>query len=126
MVPPEVQQFIQEHILSAEQLDILLQLYFNAEQEWDPEAVSKAVFTTPTSAQAKLDGLVEAGFLSKIDGSPPRYRYAPADLRLNEGVTHLGAAYRDNRGDVLECVFAKNRNPVQHFANAFRLGRRDS
>ena len=120
-VPAEVQQFIVDYIQSAEQLDILILLFFEREQEWEPEAVSKRVFTTPSSAQGKLDSLVEAGFLAKTGSG--RYRYAPGSPQLHAKLELLGAAYRENRGAVLEAVFAKNLNPVKSFADAFRFGK---
>lgn len=118
---PEIQRFIAQHIDSAEQLEILLLLHREPEKEWTALDVSQAIYTVPASATMKLEGLVAGGFVTSNGGSDPRYRFAPGSAALREQVEVLAAAYRANRVAVIKLIFARPPDPLQSFADAFRL-----
>lgn len=120
-IPPEVRRFIAEHIDAAEQLEILLLLYRNPERGWKAQEVSQAIYTVPASATMRLEGLLSAGFLSSTGGADPQYRYAPRNDELGRGVESLAKAYSMDRVSLIKLIFAQPPDPVQSFADAFRL-----
>lgn len=122
---PEVQRFIAQHIDSAEQLEILLLLQREPEKEWTALDVSQAIYTVPASATMRLEGLVAGGFVASTGGSDPRYRFSPRSDALREQIAVLAAAYRADRVAVIKLIFARPPDPLQSFADAFRLRGKD-
>jgi hypothetical protein len=117
----EVTRFIAEHIDAAEQLEILLLLHREPEREWTALDVSQAIYTVPASATLRLEGLVASGFVNSTGGADPRYRYAPRSPQLGQRVDLLADAYRADRVAVIKLIFSRPPDPVQSFADAFRL-----
>jgi hypothetical protein len=117
----EVRRFIAEHIDSAEQLEILLLLHRTPEREWTALDVSQAVYTVPASATMRLESLVAGGFVVSNGAADPRYRYDPGDGPLRNQVDVLAEAYRADRVAVIKLIFAQPPDPLQSFADAFKL-----
>ena len=120
-LPPEVARFITEHIDAAEQLEILLLLHREPERDWTALDVSQAIYTVPASATLRLEALASAGFVTSTGEGDPRYRYAPANEGLRRQVDVLAEAYRADRVAVIKLIFSRPPDPVQSFADAFRL-----
>ena len=120
-IPPEVQRFIAENIDAAEQLDILLLLYRHPERTFTALEVSQAVFTVASAATLRLEGLVARGLLSSSGGADPAYRYEPSSPEVARQADLLAAQYQANRVGVIQLLFARPPDPVQTFADAFRL-----
>jgi hypothetical protein len=118
---PEVARFIAEHIDSAEQLEILLLLQRDPDKQWTALDVSQAIYTVPASATMRLESLVAGGFVVSTGGADPRYRYSPGTEQLRAQVEMLAAAYRADRVSVIKLIFSRPPDPVQSFADAFRL-----
>ena len=121
MVSPEIQRFVAEHIDSAEKLEILLLLQRNPEKQWTALEVSQAIYTVPASATMRLEALVAEGFLASAGGADPRYSYGPRSDTMRSQVDSLAAAYQADRVSVIKLIFARPPDPVQSFADAFRL-----
>lgn len=117
----EVRRFIAEHIDAAEQLEILLLLHRGPEKQWTATDVSQAIYTVPASATLRLESLVAAGFVASTGGGDPRYWYHPKNEELGKQVDMLAEAYKADRVAVIKLIFAQPPDPVQSFADAFRL-----
>jgi hypothetical protein len=124
-VSPEVRRFLTERIDSAEQLEMLLLLEREPDRQWTALDVSQSIYTVPASATMRLESLVAGGFLSSTGGSDPRYQYAPASEELGRQVAGLAEAYRADRVAVIKFIFSKPPDPMQSFADAFRLRKGD-
>jgi hypothetical protein len=120
-IPPDVQRFIAENIEAAEQLDILLLLYRHPERSYTALEVSQAVFTVASAATLRLEGLVARGLLVSSGGEDPAYRYQPSSPELARQADQLAAVYQTNRVGVIQFLFARPPDPLQTFADAFRL-----
>ncbi|HEX2188862.1 MAG TPA: hypothetical protein VHG51_08195 [Longimicrobiaceae bacterium] len=121
LVPPEVARFIAEHIDAAEQLEILLLLHREPGKKWTSRDVSQAIYTVPASATLRLESLVASGFAASTGGADPAYQFAPRTDQQRQQVESLAAAYRKDRVAVIKLIFSKPPDPVQSFADAFRL-----
>jgi hypothetical protein len=120
-IPPDVQRFIAENIEAAEQLDILLLLYRHPERSYTALEVSQAVFTVASAATLRLEGLVARGLLTSTGTGDPSYRYEPSSPELAKRVDELAAVYQANRVGVIQLLFSRPPDPLQTFADAFRL-----
>ena len=121
MASPEVQRFVAEHIDSAEKLEILLLLHRNPDKQWTALDVSQAIYTVPASAIMRLEALVADGFIASSGGADPRYTYSPRSEQLQQQVDSLAAEYQADRVSVIKLIFARPPDPLQSFADAFRL-----
>lgn len=120
-ISPEIRRFIAEHIDAAEQLEILLLLHRSPERAWTALEVSQSIYTVPASATMRLEGLVAHGFLTSTGGADPQYRYSPGSAELRAQVDALAEAYRADRVSLIKLIFARPPDPLQSFADAFRL-----
>jgi hypothetical protein len=120
-VPEEVAAFIAEYIDSAEQLETLLLLHSRPDQEWDADAVARAIYTVPQSASRRLETLTELGLAHATGAAARTYRYAPRDPELDRRVQALASVYRERRVAVINQIYSGPQGAVQSFADAFKL-----
>lgn len=119
-LPEEVRRLIAEHIVSVEQLEVLLLLRDGQQREWTAEAVSEHIRTSSSSASHRLADLHRRGFLAQSEGEPPRYRYAP-DERSTKAVDSLARSYNESKYSVIELIFSKPIENLRVYSNAFRF-----
>jgi len=118
---PEVRRFIADHIESAEQLEILLLLHRDPERQWTVADVSQAIYTVPASAIMRLERLVTVGFIASSGGPEPLYSYGPHSEEIRGQIEALAAEYARDRVSLIKFTFARPPDPLQSFADAFRL-----
>lgn len=119
--PDKIRRFITEHFTSVEQLEALLLLRTDPARDWNAVQLSQALYTQPAAAAMRLADLRARGFLTAVDGSPPRYRYQPATAELASSVDDLAETYRERRVTVITLIYSRPTDPAQAFADAFRL-----
>ena len=120
-LPASVRQLLSRHIKTVEQLEVLLLLRSNSQRAWTANEVYHVVRSSESSIQARLQSFVAEGFLTDDKGPPQTFRFAPKDQNLQAAVDHTAAAYQTSRVRVIEAIFAPQADPVQSFADAFKL-----
>ncbi|UJR81700.1 ArsR family transcriptional regulator [Sandaracinus amylolyticus] len=120
-IPDDVFRFLVEHIVSVEQLEILLLLRAQAGRDWNAEEVAKELRVAAISAGNRLTDLAARGLLSEV--SPGRFRYAPGDPAMQAAVEGLAKVYPERRVSVIEIIFSKPNDVIRTFADAFKLRR---
>lgn len=120
-IPDEVRKLIAEHIVSVEQLEILLLLRSRPGEGWTPEAVSELIRTSPSSAEKRLGDLTARGLASRSEGDG-RYHYAGG--RWDHALEALARLYAERRYTVIELIFSKPIQNLRVYSDAF-LFRKD-
>ena len=120
-LPPPVKQLLAQHIQSVEQLEVLLLLRSQPQRAWVAAEVYDVIRSSQSSIAARLKDFTAAGFLLEENGNGPTYRYAPKDENLRSALDQTAAAYQTWRIRVIEAIFAPEIDPVQSFADAFKL-----
>ena len=120
-LPASVRQLLSRHIKSVEQLEVLLLLRSNSQRAWTASQVYDVVRSSQCSIQARLQTFVTEGFVAEDKGPPQTFRFAPKDQNLQSAVDQTAAAYQTSRVRVIEAIFAPEADPVQSFADAFKL-----
>jgi hypothetical protein len=117
----EFQTFINKHINSVEQIEVLLILHANPGRVWTVDEISAIMRSSPQSIRSRLEGLAA----HKLSAAVPDegYRYA-AGGRLHAMVEVLAEEYGLRRFSVIELVFSKP-DAARTFADAFRLREED-
>jgi hypothetical protein len=122
---PDVQQLIDEHISSLEQLEILLLLQRNKgrdwsaeERDWSAEEIARELRITSASTARRLLDLERRGFLK---GEAGRYQYQPDGLDRDGALEELSRLYPEWRVRIIGRIFSKPMDNIRTFADAFRL-----
>jgi hypothetical protein len=120
-LPSVVRELLARHIRSVEQLEVLLLLQGEPNRSWSAADVYAVIRSSESSIAQRLNVFTKEGFLAEEKGPPPSYRFAPRSGDLQAAVEATAAAYRTWRIRVVEAIFAPPSDPVQSFADAFRL-----
>src|SRR5918999_5516721 len=100
----ELERFIADYVDSVGILEVLLLTRANADRKWSPTEVSRELRTDRAWAEIQLEYLRSRGLLTSQPGDEPRYRYAPADGRLDRVVAELGDAFAKRRVTVIRLI----------------------
>lgn len=141
-LPVDVVAFLDEHIHSVEQLEILLLLRRTAPQAWSGETVSAHLRGNAGSAEARLSDLHQRGLIERqVDAAATGTRGAAASeagralyfrspsapeagqASLAATLERLEEAYATRRTRIIEIIFTKPPTALREFADAFRLRR---
>jgi hypothetical protein len=123
-LPARVQELLSKRIESFEQLEILLFLYGCRDRSWTAQAVSEQVQRGSEALEA-LEALRLAGLVRCTPCNPKlEYGYAPVSAQLDEAVSELARAYREQPITVIRVMSANSIRRVRvgaarAFADAF-------
>lgn len=113
----ELQKFISGFVHSVEQLEILCLLAEAGEKLWTAEEVFRCIQSSQKSVSECLKKFTREGFLVEEKGT---FRFSPKQDTHKEFVLTLARAYRERRVTVVEMIYRKPEDSIQHFADAFR------
>ncbi|CAN5626015.1 hypothetical protein BH20VER1_BH20VER1_26930 [soil metagenome] len=120
-LPPAVRQLLSRYIASVEQLEILLLLRGQPDRAWTCDQVYEVIRSSQASVAQRLQKFTADGFLREEPGPPRMFRYAPKDGDLAAALDETATVYQTWRLRVIEAIFAPAPDPVQTFADAFKL-----
>ena len=122
-LPPEVVGFLDEHIFSLSQLEVLLLVREAAPASRTAAELSAVAHLPERSITPWLEAFVDRGLLA-TDG---RGGFCAADLdpAAREVLDAVADAYVRRRVSVSRHVYASREDPARRFADAFRF-RKDS
>ena len=120
-LPPAVKQLLARYIRSVEQLEVLLLIASQSSRTWTASDVYEVIRSSKASIADRLQAFTNDGFLVEEQTSPPGFRYAPKSEELRRGVEETARVYQTHRIRVIEAIFAPVVDPVQSFADAFKL-----
>jgi hypothetical protein len=117
MIAEPVRQLIARHIVSIEQLEILLLLREHRARSWTPAQVNDRLQSSLASVTARLVDLAGRGLLQR---ESDQFRYDAA-AELEVVVSALARDYRDRRYSVIDLIFSKGNDRLKVFADAFKV-----
>jgi hypothetical protein len=121
-IPAAVLQFLELHISSIEQLEVLLLLREHAGGGWTAEEVSRHLRSSVMSIQGRLNDLTSRRLLAVTQGERGEtYLYAPGDEETAELIRGLAKAYKERRLTVINHIYGRPPNELRSFADAFLL-----
>jgi hypothetical protein len=119
-LPPEIRQFIYEHLRSVEQLEILILLSGKPDSTWSVQTVYEVIVSSKTSVERWLVDFVRIGFFERNMESPPLFRFI-AGGETAATVEALARLYKMKPVRIIEAIFRKGQDPAQGFADAFKI-----
>lgn len=124
-LPDDVIRFLNQHIDSVEQLEVLLLLHRAGESDWSAEMVAAALYTQPASAARRLASLCADRLITASPRQPDAYRYVPDPNGAGELISTVADTYRERRVAVVTAIASKPMENVRAFSDAFRLRRKE-
>lgn len=122
-LPVEVRQLVSRHVTTMEQVEVLLLLVRSSGRSLSVDEIRAELRLQPAApAPATLQNLQDGGLVEREAAHPARYRYAPANDALRRAVELLAVAYNERPVTLIRLIYERP-NPVQSFADAFRLRR---
>jgi hypothetical protein len=118
VIPPDVLQFIAEHIDSVPELETLLLLREGEARAWSEDEVAARVYVSRASARGILEAL-RRKHLIVAQGEPPQYRYQPEQAGKAQLIGEVATAYRLHLVPMATFIHAKAPASVREFARAF-------
>lgn len=122
-LPAAVRLFLARHIQSVEQLEVLLLLRSEPQRAWTVGEVYDVIRSSTASIASRLKTFTNDGFVTEEATSSPAFRFAPKDENLRMAIDQTATAYQVSRVRVIEAIFTPASDPVQTFADAFKLRR---
>ena len=89
------------------------------EKRWSVAEVFRIIQSSEKSTIHCLEALRETGLVASEN--PGNYRFSPRDQAMAELAVELAKTYRERRVSVIEFIYRKPTDPIQDFAEAFRL-----
>jgi predicted transcriptional regulator len=120
-LPAEVQIFITRHIVSVEELEVLLLLHGQKDGDWSAAEINARLRSQEVSIAKWLEALVASRLVSANGG---RYRFTPATPELEQQAAALVDAYQTHRIKVIEFIFSKPSETLLSFVRAFEIRKR--
>lgn len=118
---PRLIQFIQQHIQSIRQLEVLLFLYHQSKKEWTPAQVALALCSNEISTSTWMEIFRSQGLLNSPKEAPSSFRYDPARPELAEMVSQLAQEYKIRPLKVIDVFLAQPATKMMSFMEAFKI-----
>jgi hypothetical protein len=121
-LPDDVQQFLQSHIDSIEQLELLRVLGENPAREWSDVELGGSVQAGAESLQTHLTALHARGMLNRVHRDQQHFwKYGPATSDLEAKVRRLLELYGQRPVTMIRLVYQRPASALRVFSDAFRL-----
>lgn len=116
-IPKDVVDFLNEHIDSAVQLEVLLLVHSDSTAAHTSADIARELRIDTEWTEAALSALAGGGVLVCENGS---YRFA-APASMTQTVQKLAEEYAQRRVSVISAIFSKPPEPIRQFTDAFRF-----
>jgi DNA-binding MarR family transcriptional regulator len=121
----DLQRFLLEHVVSYEELDVLLLLVRGGADDWSAKSVAEALGAATGDCRVALESLVARGLLATV-GEPATFRYSPMTDETARRVELLERTYVEQRALVAMMMSSNalervRTSAIRTFAEAFRL-----
>ncbi len=121
-LPDEIRRFLEANIDSVEQLEILRLLGEDPQKDWAADVLAREVQLQPSAARPHLDALKDRGLITLTgQGAGLTARHGAATPELEAELARLLQVYRERPVTMINLVYARARDALKTFADAFRL-----
>lgn len=117
-IPSEIVEFLNRHIGSAVQLEVLLLVHSRTGQDCSAAGIASEFRIDPAWTEQALAGLASAGVLQRAGD---KYRFMPENEPLAHIVAELAKLYDQRRVTIISMIFSRPNEPIRRFTDAFRF-----
>ena len=118
-IPDDIHRFVLTSVPSVPFLEAMLMLRAHPDRSWSATELALRLFVSTALSEELLSQLCDAGFSAAGEGGCS-YRWNASSL-LSPIVDELARIYAVNVVDVTELIHSRQERRAVHFADAFRL-----
>jgi hypothetical protein len=120
--PDDVRRFLDENVPSIDQLEVLRLLWEDPAAEWTEAALAAELQAPPADLTGHVAALAARGLLhAEPRGAGVACRYGPRDPDRDALLRKVLGLYRERPVSMIKLVYARARDPLRNFADAFRF-----
>jgi len=123
VLPDDIVRFINQHVASVEQLEVLLLARRSPGRSWSPHDMARELYSHPSSIAGRFEALLAAELLRET--APGYFQYAPRSVELDATVARLEDLYRERRVAVISAIASRAVENVRAFSDAFRIRKKE-
>lgn len=125
-LPDDVRRFLDEHIESLEQLEILRVIAEDPAREWRVSELAAEIQAEPSVAASHVTALAGRGLViaSSREGETVA-RHGTATPELGGRLAAVLTAYRERPVTMIKLVYARANERLRAFSDAFRLRKKE-
>lgn len=121
-IPEQMLTFIDDHIESIDQLEILRVLGEDPKKTWTADSLARECQIKPPNIAAILSALEKRGLLKTENlASGLVSSFAQKTPELNDTLSQLLKLYRERPVTLIKLIYARANDRLKEFADAFRL-----
>ncbi|MDC3962501.1 hypothetical protein [Polyangium jinanense] len=121
-IPVELVRFIQEHVSSLEQLEVICLLRNSAPREWRADEVSRELGSSLMSIGRRLEHLADQQFIKvRHTERGPVYQHGPESEDIAALIDAAARLYKERRLAVIDLVYGRPESDLRAFSDAFML-----
>ena len=124
-LPDDVRRFLDEHIESLEQLEILRVIAEDPAREWRASELAAEIQAEPSAAAAHVTALAGRGLVIASSKDGEAARHGTATPELGGRLAAVLAAYRERPVTMIKLVYARANERLRAFSDAFRLRKKE-
>lgn len=124
-VPERLISFIDDHIRSVEELEVLIVMVENEDRWWGAQAIAQQVGLAVDVARRTLERLASENLLAIRVTDDVRYQFQPGEPGLLKLTRELAGDYRRYHLALFRRVTDRSQRSVRDFSRAFRIRRDD-
>ena len=109
-LPADVARFLEEHLRSVDELEVLLFLRGHRLAEWNGRGVGELVGIAPAAADALLERLHARGLVAVRESPSRLYHYAPQSTDLANAVDRLAGLAAQRQFAVASFLLSRQAN----------------
>jgi hypothetical protein len=121
-LPDDVRQFLEAHIDSIEQLELLRVLGDDPSREWKVHEIAARVQAAAELAEAHVAALHGRGLLLREEREGEVYcRYGPQSEAMAEPLRRLLEQYKERPVTMIRLVYSRPASSLRSFSDAFKF-----
>jgi hypothetical protein len=120
-LPERVRRFLQDHISSVMQLEVLLRLRNERDRSLSPMQLSRELGGSVDLVLGSLVELHRSGLVVQESGDDLLYRYQPKNPSLGTAVDEVAGAYAARKVAIVSEIFRPPDASLRNFSEAFRV-----
>jgi hypothetical protein len=118
-LPQDLRRFIEQHLRSSIEVELLLLLSRSAETFWSASAAAAVIGADTRDTRAHLTRFMAAGLVERSKQTEA-FRFAPATPERRSAVASLSEYWSTSREEVLRAIWGSIAQ-ITAFADAFRF-----
>lgn len=124
-IPQKIRRFLNEHIHSLGNLDLLLFFWRHADRAWSPQDLNAELRSNLGTVRQQVKQFAAKGFLISAPHEGGSHYQFKNDPGLHKIMVDIAELHSRHLTKLIDCIYAPPTDAVTTFADAFKLKKED-